>query len=87
MKGSMWIMWLGSVGGTLLLMIHLFSPHDILKYISIVVAFMCVTIGQYLCKLEGQTIERRQTPYYHVTKRLLLPPDHVIADQYIEQEE
>ena len=45
MKGSIWIMWLGSVGGTLLLMIHLFSPHDVLKLISIVVGFMCVTIG------------------------------------------
>ena len=45
MKVSIWIMWLGRVCGTLLLMIHLLSPHDVLKYISIVVAFMCVTIG------------------------------------------
>ena len=45
MKVSIWIMWWGSVGGTLLLVIHLFSPHDVLKLISIVVGFMCVTIG------------------------------------------
>ena len=34
MKVSIWFMWLGSVGGTLLLMIHLLSPHDPLKYKS-----------------------------------------------------
>ena len=45
MKVSIWVMWLGSVGGTLLLMIHLFTPHDVLKYVSIVVAYACVTIG------------------------------------------
>ena len=45
MKVSIWIMWLGSIGGTLLLMIHLFSPHDVLKYISVVVVYVCVTIG------------------------------------------
>ena len=35
MKVSIWVMWLGSIGGTLLLMIHLFTPHDVLKYISV----------------------------------------------------
>ena len=45
MKVSIWFMWLGSVGGTLLLMIYLLSPHDVLKYVSIVVAYACVTIG------------------------------------------
>ena len=46
MKVSIWIMWLGSVGGTLLLMIHLFSPHDVvLKYVSLVIAYACVAIG------------------------------------------
>ena len=45
MKVSIRVMWLGSVGGTLLLMIHLFSPHDVLKYISVVVVYVCVTIG------------------------------------------
>ena len=45
MKVSIWVMWLGSIGGTLLLTIHLFSPHDILKYISVVVVYVCVTTG------------------------------------------
>ena len=45
MMVSIWIMWLESVGGTLLLMIHLFSPHDVLKYVSVVVVYVCVTIG------------------------------------------
>ena len=47
MKVSIWFMWMGSVCGTLLLMIHLLYPHDhdALKYISIVVAYACVTIG------------------------------------------
>ena len=38
-------MWLGSVGSTLLLMIHLLSPHDVLKYISVVVAYIGTAIG------------------------------------------
>ena len=45
MKVSIWVMWLGSVGGTLLLMIHLLSPHDVLKYVSLVIAKACVAIG------------------------------------------
>ena len=45
MKVSIWVMWLGSVGGTLLLMIYTLSAHDVLKYISVVVAYACVTIG------------------------------------------
>ena len=45
MKVSIWVMWLGSVGGTLLLMIHLFSPHNTLKYISVVIGYACITIG------------------------------------------
>ena len=45
MKVSIWVMWLGSIGGTLLLMIHLFSPHDVLKYVSLVIANACVAIG------------------------------------------
>ena len=45
MKASIWVMWWGSVCGTLLLMIYLLSPHDALKYVSIVVAYACVTIG------------------------------------------
>ena len=45
MKVSIWIMWWGSVSGTLLLMIYLLSPHDVLKYISVVVVYACVTIG------------------------------------------
>ena len=44
-KVSIWVMWLGSVCGTLLLMIYLLSPHDALRYISVVVAYACVTIG------------------------------------------
>ena len=35
----------GECWGTLLLMIHLFSPHDVLKYILVVVVYVCVTIG------------------------------------------
>ena len=45
MKVSIWFMWMGSVGGTLLLMIHLLSPHDALKYVSVVVAYACAIIG------------------------------------------
>ena len=45
MKVSIWVMWWGSVCGTLLLMIHLSSPHDALKYVSIVVAYVCISIG------------------------------------------
>ena len=45
MKVSIWIMWLGSVGGTLLLVIYSLSSVDALKYFSIVVAYACVTIG------------------------------------------
>ena len=45
MKVSIWVMWLGSVGGTLLLMIHLLSPHSALKYISVVVAYIGTAIG------------------------------------------
>ena len=47
MKVSIWFMWMGSVCGTLLLMVHLLYPHDhdVLKYISIVVAYACVIIG------------------------------------------
>ena len=45
MKVSIWVVWWGSVGGTLLLMIHLLSARDVLKYISVVVAYACVTIG------------------------------------------
>ena len=37
-------MWFDSLGGTLLLILHLLSPHDVLWYIS-VVADACVTIG------------------------------------------
>ena len=44
MKVSIWFMWLGSVCGTLLVTIHLLSPHNVLKYISGVVAYACVTI-------------------------------------------
>ena len=45
MKVSIWFMWLGSVGGTLLLMIYTLSPHNALKYISVIVAYACVIIG------------------------------------------
>ena len=46
-------MWLGSVGGTLLLMIHLLSPHDVLKYISVVVAYIGTAIGSS-CRVDGE---------------------------------
>ena len=45
MKVSIWVMWLGSVGGTLLLEFYSLSSVDALKYISVVVAYACVTIG------------------------------------------
>ena len=45
MKISILVMWLGSVGSTLLLLIHLLSPHDVLKYISVVVAYIGTAIG------------------------------------------
>ena len=45
MKVCIWIMWLGNVCGTLLLMIHFLSPHDVLKYVSIVVAYIGAAIG------------------------------------------
>ena len=45
MKVSIWVMWLGSVGGTLLLVIHLLSPHSALKYVSVVVAYIATAIG------------------------------------------
>ena len=45
MRVSIWFMWLGSVCGTLLLMIYSLSPHNALKYISVIVAYSCVTIG------------------------------------------
>ena len=45
MKVSIWVMWLGSVCGTLLLVIHLLSPHDALKYVSVVVAYVGTAIG------------------------------------------
>ena len=45
MKVSTWVMWLRSVGGTVLLMIYLLSPHDALKYISVTIAYACTTIG------------------------------------------
>ena len=45
MKVSIWVMWLGSVGGTLLLVIYSLSSVEALKYISIVVAYACVKIG------------------------------------------
>ena len=44
-KVSIWIMWMGSVGGTLLLVIYSLSPHDVLKYVSIVFAYVCISIG------------------------------------------
>ena len=44
-KVSIWVMWLGSVGGTLLLEFYSLSSVDALKYISVVVAYACVTIG------------------------------------------
>ena len=45
MKVSILVMWLGSVGGTLLLLIYLVCPHDALKYVSLIVAYTCVAIG------------------------------------------
>ena len=45
MKVSIWVMWLGSVCGTLLLVIHFLSPHNALKYVSIVVADIGTAIG------------------------------------------
>ena len=45
MRVSIWFMWLGSVCGTLLLMIYSLSPHNALKYISVIIAYACVTIG------------------------------------------
>ena len=45
MKVSIWVMWWGSVGGTLLLMICTLSSHDALKYISVVVAYIGTAIG------------------------------------------
>ena len=45
MKVSIWVMWFGSVCGTLLLVIHFLSPHDALKYVSIVVAYIGTAIG------------------------------------------
>ena len=45
MKVSIWVMWLGSVFGTLLLVIYSLSSLDSLKYISVVVAYACITIG------------------------------------------
>ena len=44
-KVSIWVMWWGSVGGTLLLVIHSLSSVDALKYISIVVAYIGTAIG------------------------------------------
>ena len=45
--GSLLLIWLGDVLGTLLLMIHLLHPPgtDALKYISAVAAYICVTTG------------------------------------------
>ena len=45
LKVSIWVMWLGSVGGTLLLEFYSLSSVDALKYISVVVTYACVTIG------------------------------------------
>ena len=44
---SILLIWLGSVLGTLLLVIHLLHPPstDALKYVSAVVAYVCVTAG------------------------------------------
>ena len=44
-KVSIWVMWWGSVGGTLLLVIHSLSSVDALKYISVVVAYIGTAIG------------------------------------------
>ena len=45
MKVSIWAMWLGSVGGTLLLEFYSLSSVDALKYISVVVAYIGTAIG------------------------------------------
>ena len=45
MRVSILVMWLGSVGGTLLLLIYFICPHDALKYVSLIVAYTCVAIG------------------------------------------
>jgi len=46
-QASLLLIWLGSILGTLLLVIHLFCPlsTDALKYISAVAAYICVTTG------------------------------------------
>ena len=46
-RASILLIWLGSVVGTLLLVIHLLHPPstDALKYVSAVVAYVCVTAG------------------------------------------
>ena len=46
-RASILLIWLGSVLGTLLLVIHLLHPPstDALKYVSAVVAYVCVTAG------------------------------------------
>ena len=44
-KVSIWVMWWGSVGGTLLLEFYSLSSVDALKYISIVVAYIGTAIG------------------------------------------
>ena len=46
-RASILLIWLGSVLGTLLLVIHLLHPlsTDALKYVSAVVAYVCVTAG------------------------------------------
>ena len=45
LKVSIWVMWLGSVGGTLLLEFYSLSSVDALKYISVVVAYIGTAIG------------------------------------------
>ena len=45
MEVSIWVMWLGSVCGTLLLVIYTLSSIDALKYVSVTVAYACTTIG------------------------------------------
>ena len=46
-RASILLIWLGSVLGTLLLVIHLLHPQstDALKYVSAVVAYVCVSAG------------------------------------------
>jgi len=46
-RASILLIWFGSVLGTLLLVIHLLHPvrGDALKYVSVVVVYMCVTAG------------------------------------------